>query len=424
MNTRTTPALPRSSTSRRWATVRVFWCALITSALSVLAPSSAWAQGADAANAAISRSLWSNPKAFFYDRHIEGIGLVLVDTQADAAASPLLGLVRGGIQPLKFRQGYVPNPVLKSTRMQDDGLDRFVLVARLQNSLDLDESKAQAATYQWIRDAQAGTFWNVDAAAILDWYFPVGGLTNLIAYRPDKFAAHLRTGVAWERITSGPAATSVDLREAFVGIGFRRHFDYKDKTQQSEFQIGLSYKDNAITNDSQWAVNLNVQPVFKFLPWIFKTNPFVVGDHYILSKSDRTDPQPAPTAAGTNPNQDGTSPLEQIKHYLYVKPNFTLKSVFSDFSKTGTVNPGSYQVDWGTRAGLGFFHQKLRVSYQLSGVTPLEQIDRSFIFQEARVETGPFPNCPVVISARYTKGKRAPSYVNEDRVVLAVGMKF
>jgi hypothetical protein len=399
---------------------------IIALAMPLLLPAVTHAQTSAVEDATLSRSLRDSPAAYFYDHHIEGVGLVLVGSKANTETA-LLGRVRGNLDDKKFSDGTVPNPLLKSKTLYEGGLDRFVLVARLQNGLDVDESKAQAATYQWIRDAQAGTFWNVDAAVILDWYFPAGGLANIFAYRPESLAAHLRTGFAWERSTTGSDSTSVDLREVFVGVGLRRTFNINDPKQQSEFQIGLSFKENAITNDNQWSVNLNVQPVFTFLPWIpwFKNKNYVIGEHWILSKSDRTKPAPAPTDVPPSPDlATGTSPLEQIKHYFYIKPNLTLKSVFSDFTKNRNIDPGDYQVDWGNRLGYGFFHDKMRISYQLSGVTPLDQIDRSFIFQEARAEVGPFPSFPAVFSARYTKGKRAPSYVNEDRITLSVGAKF
>ncbi|MCX6848012.1 MAG: hypothetical protein NTY98_03745 [Verrucomicrobia bacterium] len=181
-------------------------------------------------------------------------------------------------------------------------------------------------------------------------------------------------------------------------------------------------------------MDLNVQPVFRFLPQFFKDKlPLAIGEHWLLQKSDRATATAAatPSELKAAPNlsvPEANSTLEvgeNLADHFYIKPNFTLKSVFSDFVKnTGKVSPGAYQVDWGSRVGFGLLHNNLRISYQVSGVSALEQIDRSFIFQEARVEVGPFRDFPGVFSARYTKGKRAPSYVNEDRVILAVGIKF
>lgn len=402
--------------------------------LTTLLPSIASAQDPRAADAAIVRSEEGFTSRYFHNRHLEGVGLIIWDEKAVSGRSSVFGLTRKVPNAEKSALGSIPSPILKSLR-QDGTLDGLVVIARMQNSLDVDESKAQAATYQWIRDAQTGSFWNVDAAAIVDWYLPVKPSLNLIAYRPQQFAAHLRTGVAWERITAGSAATSVDLREAFVGIGFHlkplNPENLKNFQHQSKFQIGLSYKDNAITNDSQWGVDLNVQPVFRFLPQFFQDKlPFAIGEHWLLHKSDRAAATAATTAKEleASPNlvgPDSNSTLESRADHFYIKPNFTLKSVFSDFVKnTGKVSPGAYQVDWGNRVGFGLMENTLRISYQISGVSPLEQIDRSFIFQEARVEFGPFRDFPGVFSARYTKGKRAPSYVNEDRVILAVGVKF
>lgn len=428
MNTALTQLFPALTGLRRSATLGLL-------ILTALLPSLASAQSAPAADAAIMRSEEGFTKGYFHNRHLEGVGLIIWDEKAVSGRSSVFGLTRQVPNAEKSAPGSIPSPILKSQR-QDGTLDGLVVIARMQNSLDVDESKAQAATYQWIRDAQAGSFWNVDAAAIVDWYLPVKPSLNWIAYRPQQFAAHLRTGIAWERITAGSAASSVDLREAFVGIGFHlkplNPENLKNFQHQSKFQIGFSYKDNAITNDSQWGVDLNVQPVFRFLPQFFKDKlPFAIGEHWLLHKSDRdaaANAAATPSELKASPNltaPDANSTLESRADHLYIKPNFTLKSVFSDFVKnTGKVSPGAYQVDWGNRVGFGFLENTLRLSYQISGVSPLEQIDRSFIFQEARVEFGPFRDFPGVFSARYTKGKRAPSYVNEDRVILAVGIKF
>ncbi len=416
------------------ALTRLRLSASVLLVLTTLMPSIASAQDPRAADAAIVRSEEGFTSSYFHNRHLEGVGLIIWDEKAVSGRSSVFGLTRKVPNAEKSALGSIPSPILKSLR-QDGTLDGLVVIARMQNSLDVDESKAQAATYQWIRDAQTGSFWNVDAAAMVDWYLPVKPSLNLIAYRPQQFAAHLRTGVAWERITAGSAATSVDLREAFVGIGFHlkplNPENLKNFQHQSKFQIGFSYKDNAITNDSQWGVDLNVQPVFRFLPQFFQDKlPFAIGEHWLLHKSDRAAATAATTAKEleASPNlvgPDSNSTLESRADHFYIKPNFTLKSVFSDFVKnTGKVSPGAYQVDWGNRVGFGLMENTLRISYQISGVSPLEQIDRSFIFQEARVEFGPFRDFPGVFSARYTKGKRAPSYVNEDRVILAVGVKF
>ncbi|WP_395744491.1 hypothetical protein [Prosthecobacter sp.] len=405
--------------------------------LTAASPRSSRAEDSPAAREALSRSFFTNPVGNLQDRHIEDLGLVIWGAKPiDLLEQSLQGLTRHVPGSEKPAQGSIPNPALVPVSPMghpEFTLNNLTIVARLQNSLDVDESKAQAATYQWIRDAQMGSYWNVDAAAIVDWYFPVGA--GFFAYNTQKMAAHLRTGVAWERVTAGSAVTSVDLREAFLGVGFRlKPFSAQERQNfqhQSEFQIGLNYKENAVTNDSQWSFDLNVQPVFRFLPPLLKDQlPFAIGEHWLIHKSDRlaaSDTTAPAAVAGTsdNPANKGASTLENIPDYFYLKPNFTLRSVFSDFTKSGgKVNPGDYQVDWGSRVGFGFFHDKLRLSYQLSGVTPLDQMDRSFIFQEARAEIGPFPGFPGVFSARYTKGKRAPSYINEDRVILAVGIKF
>lgn len=450
MNT-DTPGLS-TSRSQRARTLRVALRSallpLLLLLLTAVLPCPVRAQNADPANATIAASDKSWVQKVFR-RHIEGLGFILWG-QDTPTGQALIGQVRGTGAKSRLdaranpKEKSVPDPVLKLPGL--DGLRDFVLILRMQNSLDVDESKAQAATYQWISDAQAGDYWNLDAAAILDWYFPLDTenrdrLANFFAYRPEKRAAHLRTGFAWERITTGGgAAAAVDLREVFVGIGYRRLLNQgkADKPEpdkeQSEFQIGLNYKDNAVTNDSQWSVDLNVQPVFKLfhgIPFFEKFEkylPGAIGEHWAFGRQD----PPVAAAPGRitiEPTQvevtSANSPLEQLRQYLYIKPNFSFKSVFSDLAKGGgNVNPGDYQFDWGTRFGVGFMHDAFRLSYQLSGVTPIEQIGGSFIYQEARAEYRPTIDSPIVFSARYSKGKRAPSYINEDRVILAVGVKF
>lgn len=315
---------------------------LLATLLSVLAS----AQGAAEDDQALARAFFTSPIKNIHDRHIEDLGLVIWGAKPlDFTTQALQGLTRHVPGSEKPAPGSIPNPALIPVR---DGhpeirLDHLTIVARLQNSLDVDESKAQAATYQWISDAKAGDFWNVDAAAILDWYFPVGA--GFFSYNTQKMAAHLRTGVAWERVTAGSAVTSVDLREAFLGIGFRlKPFNAAERQNfqhQSEFQLGLNYKENAITNDSQWSVDLNVQPVFRILPPLLKDKlPFAIGEHWLIHKSDRAEAR-AKASAGADTTQPAaiadTSTIPSTK----APPPLKTSKTTSTSSPTSPSSPSS-----------------------------------------------------------------------------------
>lgn len=363
-----------------------------------------------------------NLDSYFFSRHIDGIGLVVFGdprSWSDSEAKAGTGL----IGDLRFAEAAHPEllrPVLKALRGKGDGqqgkLSEFTLLARLQNNLDVDESEAQSATYQWVSDGTLGDFWNLDAALLLDLYFPEQ--MGFMAYDAEKRAVHLRLGYSWDRVASGAALLQTDVREAFFGFSFFPASAMGKATQmrmlqQSPTQFGLSYREDALAGDTQWSVDFNMQPRWDLGFIIGEKNP--LNDLMNRKKSEQTK---TPEKSGEAIN-DGEKPA-----YVHVTPNFTLSSLLDDVTRTGSVDTGDLLVSWGGRIGFGFFDDRLRVSYHLTGLTPLEQTSQTFVYQEARAELVPVKDRPISLTLLYSRGQRAPSFVDEDRVTLSLGVRF
>lgn len=371
-----------------------------------------------------------NLDSYFFSRHIEGVGLVVFGdprTWNDSEARVGSGL----IGDLRFTEAAHPEllkPVLKALRGSSDGhlgkLREFTMLARLQNNLDVDESEAQSATYQWVSDGTLGDFWNLDAALLLDLYFPEQ--MGFMAYDAEKRAVHLRLGYSWDRVASGAASLQTDVREAFFGFSFFPASAMGKATQmrmlqQTPTQFGLSYREDALAGDTQWSVDFNMQPRVD-LGYLFGDNPgFIIGEknplNDLLNRKKSEQPK-TPQKAGDAPNE------AEKPAYVHVTPNFTLSSLLDDVTRTGSVDTGDLLVSWGGRIGFGFFDDRLRVSYHLTGLTPLEQTSQTFVYQEARAELVPVKDRPISLTLLYSRGQRAPSFVDEDRVTLSLGVRF
>lgn len=353
-----------------------------------------------------AESFWDAPVISVHRRHLEGIGLVLwgmdnlVGRPRDTSAEVSAGLL---FRPLLMGAGGI------------DEITRGVGVLRLQDGLDVTVAEPQAATYQWIDDADIGDYWNLDAAAILDVYMPTKGL--LFAYNPKRYGFHFRAGASWERSTL--QAAEVDQRELFLGASFQPGtFESLGRAQTSDVQIGFLYQEDAVLDAHQWTLSLNLQPTFPLLP----DRKFVIGQKVtfkdLLGQAQGQDAKSTTLTSGETPQETTAD------DFLFIRPNISFDTLLDDFSQDGNVDFSDYSVTFGGRLGFSMFNQHLTASYKLAGVSPIDDIGDTHIFHEARLEYQPFRSWSLRFTAAYQYGERAPDFKEEDRVVLSAGLRF
>lgn len=370
-------------------------------------------------------------------RHIEGVGLVVYGCRDETGQPRFIGRPRGLSETHEntLRLTRLSDVVLdlvtpRSERLEECVLQRNAVILRVQNNLDVNESKVQSATFSWVDDAALGEFWNLDAAVIMDFYLMKNRL-HLFEYNPRGNAVHFRAGFSWDRITAGGEGAETDVREAFVGLSFFPQDERPGSIkglQQSPMQVGLTYKEDAITGTDQWSIDLNYQP--RLFSWLGYDIPFLKEHRQqVVQSTSAKNPQPQ-QLAGTSPREgsmhprDPALPLGEVPAYFYFRPNFTLSSVLDDLRDDGEADLADYQISWGGRCGVAFFNDCVQLSYRIVGVSPVERLDDPFVFQEVRAELQPTRRQPLRFVASYTNGERAPAFKREDRFMLSVGLRF
>lgn len=380
--------------------------AMVAAAQLALLPQSQAQDETTTASHLAPSSFWEAPVMSVHRRHLEGIGLVLW------GMDNLIGKPRDSDS--KVDSGLLFRPLLKGAGGIDE-ITRGVGVLRLQDGLDVTIAEPQAATYQWIDDANIGNFWNLDAAAILDVYLPTQGL--LFPYDPKNYGFHLRAGASWERSTLQDS--EVDQREFFLGASFQPgNFESLGRAQTTDLQIGFLYQEDAILDAHQWTLSLNIQPTFPLLP----DGKFVIGQK--VTFKELLGQIQANAVAAAAPTAGQTPQEKTDDDFLFIRPNISFDSLLDDFSQDGNVDFSDYNVTFGGRLGFSMFKQHLVASYKLAGVSPIDDIGDTHVFHEARLEYQPFRDWSLRFTAAYQYGERAPDFQEEDRVVLSAGLRF
>jgi hypothetical protein len=343
-----------------------------------------------------------------HHRHLEGVGLVLWGMD-ELTASPreLSEDVRAG--PL-FR------PLLK-TQQKIDAYTNGVGVLRVQDGLDVTLAEPQAATYQWVDDKQLGNYWNLDAAALLDIYFPNFG--RFLGYDPERWGFHLRLGAAWERNTLTEQET--DRREFFAGVAFQPGiFDQIGRSQITDMQFGLLYRDDVVADASQWVLTLNIQPTFPLI----RQRRFVLGQKLTFKELlDGSDAAPVELLAGQS-SLETEAMKAPPSDFIFLRPNFSVDSILDSVAENGEVDLSDFALTYGGRLGFSLFRQRVTLSYNLLGISPIEDLGRSHLFHEGRIEYQPYRELALRFTLAYQYGERAPDFRDEERLILSAGLRF